>query len=136
MAEAVSSFVAGCIELSRRRGTTLGMEAASYQPPCGAGWGAMGSTRNKNVHNRGVLAAGGDCWVEATPEKLELICIYGGVCHWERGRSASSTAGRAYVECNEEGHMSRDCPTAESAGRRRCGERCFKCGEEGHRSRD
>ncbi|XP_049516888.1 uncharacterized protein LOC125942673 [Dermacentor silvarum] len=136
MAEAVSSFPAGCFELSRRRGATLGMQDGTSRPPCGAGWGAMGFTWSKNLFNGGVLAAGADWWCEATPEKKELTSVYGGVRHWERGRSASRTTGCAYVLCNEEGHMSRDCPTTDSGGRRRCGRGCFKCGEEGHMSRD
>ncbi|XP_049525044.1 uncharacterized protein LOC125946329 [Dermacentor silvarum] len=87
--------------------------AATSRRPCGAGWGAVGCTWHKNVQNRGVLAAGADCWGEATPEKEQLTFIYGGVRHSERGRSGSSTAGRAYFECNQEGHMSRGCPTAD-----------------------
>ncbi|XP_049516891.1 probable ATP-dependent RNA helicase vasa-like [Dermacentor silvarum] len=104
------------------------MEAATSRRPCGAGWGAMGSTWHKNVRNRGVLAAGADCWGEDTPEKEQLTFIYGGVRHSERGRSASSTGGRAHFEGNQEGHMSRECL--------RHGRGCFKCSEEGHMSRD
>ncbi|KAH7978800.1 hypothetical protein HPB49_006778 [Dermacentor silvarum] len=78
--------------------------------PATVGWGHMGFTWHKNVRNRGVLAAGADCWCEDTPEKEQLTFIYGGVRHSERGRSGSSTAGRAHFECNQDGHMSRDCP--------------------------
>nr|XP_050048360.1 DNA-binding protein HEXBP-like [Dermacentor andersoni] len=105
------------------------------QPPGGlvAQVGApVGSAWNENLQHGGALAAGADCWGEATPQKGELTSICGGVRHWERGKSARSTTGGTYVKCNQEGHMSRDCATADYGGRRGC----LRCGEEGHMSRD
>nr|XP_050049268.1 DNA-binding protein HEXBP-like [Dermacentor andersoni] len=131
MADIRISFTAGFSGLSCGRGANIGMEAATAQRPCGAGWGAVGFAWRKELPNAGALEAGAVCLREANPHEGELPTIYGDVGHRERGRSARSTTGRT-DECNQEGHMSRDCPTAHCGGRRGC----LRCGEEGHMSRD
>ncbi|XP_070393443.1 uncharacterized protein [Dermacentor albipictus] len=141
MADIRISFTAGFSELSCGRGANVGMEAAATRWPfdgCsdnghynGAGWGAVGFAWREVLPNASALEAGAVCLREATPQKGELPTIYGDVGHRERGTSARSTTSRTY-ESNQEGHMSRDCPTAHCGGRRGC----FRCGEEGHMSRD
>nr|XP_054934362.1 DNA-binding protein HEXBP-like isoform X2 [Dermacentor andersoni] len=105
------------------------MEVATSRRSCG--WGGMRFTWCKDRRNGGALEAGTVCWREGTPPKGELTTIYGDVRHWGPRRSARSTTGRTCVKCNQEGHMSRDCPTAASGGRRGC----LRCGEEGHMSK-
>nr|XP_054934361.1 DNA-binding protein HEXBP-like [Dermacentor andersoni] len=131
MAEVLSSFTTGFFRTRLWTRSQRGDGSRNLSTALWRRWGGMGSTRKKNLHNGGALAAGADCWGEAALQKGELGSIYGGVCHWGRRRSARSITGRTYVKCNQEGHMSRDCPTAASGGRRGC----LRCGEEGHMSR-
>ncbi|XP_050411929.1 probable ATP-dependent RNA helicase vasa-like [Patella vulgata] len=47
--------------------------------------------------------------------------------------AGGQSRGKGCFKCGEEGHMSRECP---SAGGQSRGKGCFKCGEEGHMSRE
>ncbi|KAL1429107.1 hypothetical protein MTO96_016838 [Rhipicephalus appendiculatus] len=109
MAVVTSGLVDISFERARQLWSKASMEAATSLWPLGAGWGSLVSVRSN-----GVMSAGADRCCDAILDAEELPSIYGSVHYSKRGISVNSTASRAFIKCNQEGNMSRDCPNADS----------------------
>ncbi|CAL4066634.1 unnamed protein product, partial [Meganyctiphanes norvegica] len=73
----------------------------------------------------------------ALPSSSELPSSFGnsnGFGNNNRGGMRFSGGPKTCHKCNEEGHVSRDCPTGGGGGRGSSA--CYKCNEEGHMARD
>ncbi|KAG0432041.1 hypothetical protein HPB47_021230, partial [Ixodes persulcatus] len=116
----------------------LGWGASNGATETSSGWNGGATNANNNHVPAAATTREDDPWQEDTSNDTSSgwqaeRSTYGG----GGGRSGGGGGGsRGCFKCGEEGHMSRECPSADSGGGRSGGRGCFKCGEEGHMSRE